>query len=118
MFPCKDKQGQCLDAVAKMKDSVSHTYIHGQHYVCHPNGPRPRHSLMKPDRVKALGRPFQKTTGLTAQLIREFRAPAGVKVAMRFDAYYLCSTVVKACPQQGSTLRPHSKQLWRRMRTM
>jgi hypothetical protein len=56
---------------------------------------------VKPEQATALGLPFQKTTELAAQLIREFRAPASVKVMVWFDAYDLCGTVVKACRQQG-----------------
>jgi hypothetical protein len=115
-----------MDAVAKMKDSVSDTSIHGHHYVCAilmgrdhviPWGIR---LYVKPEQAKALGLPFQKTTELAAQLIRECRAPAGVKVVVLFDADYLCGTVVQACRQQGchvaSTLKSHrslDKQGWK-----
>jgi hypothetical protein len=46
---------------------------------------------------------------LAAQLIREFTVPAGVKVRVLFDAYYLCPTVLKACREKrfrfASTLK-------------
>jgi hypothetical protein len=45
--------------------------------------------------------PFRKNTELAAQLIREFNAPAGVKVIVLFDAYYLCRAVVRGCHEQG-----------------
>ena len=122
----KAKRGQCMDAVAKMKDAVSDTYLYGHQDVCAilmgrdhviPWGIR---LYVKPEQAKALGLPFQKTTELAAQLIREFRAPAGIKVVVLFDAYYLCGTVVKACRQQGfhfaSTLKSNRslyKQGWK-----
>jgi hypothetical protein len=56
-----------------------------------------------------VGVPFRKTTELAVQLIREFNAPAGVKVRVLFDAYYLCHTVVTACREKrfrfASTLK-------------
>ena len=50
---------------------------------------------------RAHGRPYRKTTALAAELIRAFTPPAGVKVRVLFDAYYLCPTVTKACEAQG-----------------
>jgi DDE superfamily endonuclease len=103
----KAKRGQCMEAVAKMKDPVADTYIQGHQYVCAilvcrdqviPWGIR---LYAKPQHAKALGRPFRKTTELAAHLIREFKAPAGVQVMVLFDAYYLCHTVVQACRAQG-----------------
>jgi SRSO17 transposase len=99
----KAKRGPCMDAVAKLKDPVTDTYIQGPQYVCAilvcrdqviPWGIR---LYVKPQHAKALGLPFWKTTELAAQLIREFEAPRGVKVMALFDAYYLCHTVVQAC---------------------
>jgi hypothetical protein len=52
---------------------------------------------------------FRKTTELAAQLLREFEAPAGVKVMGLFDPYYLCRGVVQACRERhvqfASTLK-------------
>jgi SRSO17 transposase len=97
------KRGQHMEAVAKMKDPTTDTYIQGHQYVCAilvyrasviPFGIR---LYVKKSQCAALGVPFRKTTELAAQLIQEFKAPAGVKVLVLFDAYYLCHTVVKAC---------------------
>jgi SRSO17 transposase len=120
------KRGQTMDAVAKMKASVTDAYIRGHQYVCAilvcrtqviPWGIR---LYVKPEQAKALGRPFQKTTELAAQLIRAFTAPMGVKVIVLFDAYYLCPTAVKACRAQrfpfASTLKSNRhlfKQGWK-----
>jgi Transposase DDE domain len=108
-------RGQCMEAVAKMKDPVADTYIQGHQYVCAilvcrdhviPFGIR---LYVKKAQCAALGLPFWKTTELAAHLIQEFNPPAGVKVMVLFDAYYLCHTVVKACREKhfrfASTLK-------------
>jgi SRSO17 transposase len=122
----KAKRGKRMDAVAKMKDPTIAAYIRGHQYVCGvlvfrqhviPFGLR---LYVKKAQCAALDLPFRKTTALAAQLIREFQPPAGIKVMVLFDAYYLCRTVVKACREQGfhfaSTLKSNrrlSKQGWR-----
>jgi SRSO17 transposase len=122
----KAKRGKTMDAVAKMKDSTTDAYIRGHQYVCAilvcrdhviPFGIR---LYVKQAYCPALGLPFRKTTELAAQLIREFKAPPGVKVVVLFDAYYLCATVVKACREQrfhfASTLKSNRslfKQGWK-----
>jgi SRSO17 transposase len=122
----KAKRGKAMDAVAKMKDPTSDAYIRGHQYVCGillfrgqviPFGIR---LYVKKAQCAALERPFRKTTALAAQLIREFQAPAGVRVLVLFDAYYLCRTVVKACREQqfhfASTLKSNRslfKQGWK-----
>jgi SRSO17 transposase len=111
----KAKRGKHMDAVAKLKDPTLDAYIRGHQYVCGvllfrgqviPFGIR---LYVKKAQCAALELPFRKTTELAAQLIREFKAPAGVKVLVLFDAYYLCHTVVKACRTQkfhmASTLK-------------
>jgi hypothetical protein len=122
----KAKRGTQMDAVAKMKDSTTAAYIRGHQYVCAilvcrdhviPFGIR---LYVKQADCPALGLSFRKTTQLAAQLIREFKAPTGVKVVVLFDAYYLCATVVKACREQrfhfASTLKSNRrlfKQSWK-----
>jgi hypothetical protein len=122
----KAKRGKAMDAVAKMKDPTTEAYIRGHQYVCAilvdrdhviPLGIR---LYVKKTQCTAVGVPFQKTTHLAAHLIREFHAPAGVRVVVLFDAYYLCPTVVKACREKrfhfASTLKSHRslfKQGWK-----
>ncbi|HEX2065575.1 MAG TPA: transposase, partial [Candidatus Thermoplasmatota archaeon] len=111
----KAKRGKRMEAVTKMKDPTTGAYIRGHQYVCGtllfrehviPWGIR---LYVKKEACAASGVPFQKTTELAAQLIREFNAPTGVKVLVLFDAYYLCPTVVKACRERrfhfASTLK-------------
>jgi hypothetical protein len=121
----KAKRGKAMDAVAKMKDPTIDAYIRGHQYVCGILGFR-QHVIpygirlyVKKAHCPALGLPFRKTTEMAAQLIREFQPPAGIKVMVLFDAYYLCRTVVKACREQGfhfaSTLKSNRslrKQGW------
>jgi SRSO17 transposase len=40
---------------------------------------------------------YRKLTDMAAAMIKAFEAPAGVKVRVLFDAFYLCPTVTKAC---------------------
>jgi SRSO17 transposase len=109
------KRGKHMDAIAKMKDPTTAAYMRGHQYVCGtllfrqqviPWGIR---LYVKKEACAAVGVPFRKTTELAAQLIREFTVPAGVKVTVLFDAYYLCPTVLKACREQrfrfASTLK-------------
>jgi SRSO17 transposase len=46
---------------------------------------------------------YRKLTDMAAAMIRAFRAPAGVRVRVLFDAFYLCPTVTKACESKGFT---------------
>jgi len=121
------KRGKAMEAVAQMKAPTTDAYIRGQQYVCAilvyrdhvlPFGIR---LYVKKADCPSVGVPFHKTTELAAQLIRECTPPAGVKVMVWFDAYYLCPTVVKACREQhghfASTLKSNRslfKQGWKR----
>ena len=109
------KRGTHMDAVAKMKDPVTEGYVQGHQYICAilrfrnqviPYGIR---LYVKIEHCPALDLPFRKTTELAARLIREFKAPAGVKVMVLFDTYYLCRGVVQACRERhfhfASTLK-------------
>jgi SRSO17 transposase len=120
------KRGKAMDAIAKMKDPTIDSYIRGHQYVCAilvyrdhviPFGIR---LYVKKAPCSSVGVPFQKTTELAAQLIRECTPPAGAQVMVLFDAYYLCATVVKACREQhwhfASTLKSNRslfKQGWK-----
>jgi hypothetical protein len=104
-----------MDAVAQMKDPVTEGYLQGHQSGCAilrfrnqviPYGIR---RYVKQEHCPALDLPFRKTTELAAQLSREFEAPAGVKVMVQFDPYYLCRVVVQACRERhfhcASTLK-------------
>jgi hypothetical protein len=108
-------RGQHMDAVAEMKAPTRDAYLRGHPSVCGilvfrqqviPWGIR---LYVKQAHCGAVGVPFRETTALAAQRIRELQAPAGVKVMVLFDAYYLGHTVVKACREKhfhfASTLK-------------
>src|SRR5678809_324959 len=40
---------------------------------------------------------------MAAAMVKALDAPAGVKVRVLFDAFYLCPTVTKACESKGFT---------------
>jgi Transposase DDE domain len=122
----KAKRGRTMDAVAKMQDPPTATYILGHQdacaiLVCRDHGiPYGIRLYVKQAPCPALGLPFRKTAELAAQLLREFKVPTGVKVVVLFDAYYRCPTVVKACREQrfhfASTLKSNRslfKQGWK-----
>ena len=44
---------------------------------------------------------YRKLTDLAAEMILQFDAPAGLKVRVLFDAFYLCPQVVKAAEKRG-----------------
>ena len=110
-------RGQAMDAVAKMKDPTTDAYIWGHQDVwgtlrCRPHGiPWGIRLYVKQEAGAAVGVPFQKTTPLAAHLMREFNAPAGVRVVVWCDADDLCPTVVKACRDKrfpcASPLKSH-----------
>ena len=48
-------------------------------------------------------RRFRKLTEIAAEIVRSFTPPAGLKVRVLFDAFYLCPTVTAACESRGFT---------------
>jgi SRSO17 transposase len=103
----KEKRGKEMDAVSYIYDPVTQRAILGHQYVkaklkfrghVIPFGIR---LYVKEEDCPELELEFRKTTQLAAQLIREFEPPAGVRVRVLFDLYYLCYTVVKACRRKG-----------------
>lgn len=49
------------------------------------------------------GRAYRKTTQIAAEMIQGFAPPAGLKVRVLFDAFFLCPTVTRACDARGFT---------------
>ena len=63
-----------------------------------------RIDLWKPKtHCKDAGQSFRKSTFIAAEMIRAFEAPAGLKIRVLFDAFYLCPAVTKACETRGFT---------------
>jgi SRSO17 transposase len=103
----KLKRGKNMQAVSRMKDHVSGQYILGHQYVqavlrfaehTIPLGVR---LYVSKSESKKLGATFKKTTELAVELIESFIPPAGVKVIVLFDSYYLCKAVTAACKDKG-----------------
>jgi SRSO17 transposase len=46
---------------------------------------------------------YRKLTDMAAAMIRAFDAPAGIKVRVLFDAFYLCPKAARACEAKGFT---------------
>jgi SRSO17 transposase len=46
---------------------------------------------------------YRKLTDRAAAMVKAFAAPAGVKVRVLFDAFYLCPQVARACQAKGFT---------------
>ena len=111
-----------MDAVAKMQAPTTDADIRGHQDVCGTRRFR-QHVIpwglrlyVKTEACVSVGISFRNTTQLAAPLLREFNAPAGVKVVVWCDADDLCWTVVQACRGQrfhfASTLKSH-RTLWK-----
>ena len=99
----KDKRGTQMEAVGWLYDPVSGKKIKGHQYV---QAIISFHGVTIPFAVRLyvkhndcarLGMEFKKLTRLAAELIESFTPPAGLKVIVLFDSYYLCPAVVNAC---------------------
>lgn len=126
------KRGKQMEAVGYLHDPVSGRTVLGHQYVTAvikarghviPFGIR---LYVKKEHAKKKGAQgvkvaFRKLTELAADLIREFVPPAGVKVVVLFDSYYLCPKVVAACREQGfhyvSVLK-RNRNLWKNGRKL
>jgi SRSO17 transposase len=100
------KRGRTMDRLSKIWDHKRQRFVRG-HVVLFA-AVRFRGVVM-PLRLhlqKPKGRPgprYRKLTDLAAEMVRQFDAPAGLKVRVLFDAFYLCPQVVGACEARGFT---------------
>jgi hypothetical protein len=100
------KRGRKMAGLSKLWDHKEQRFIRGHLVVTAAIRYRGvvlpwRFEVWQP---KALaGRRYRKTTEIAATLIRDFPAPAGLKVRVLFDAFYLSPVVVRACAAQGFT---------------
>jgi SRSO17 transposase len=98
------KRGKKMARVSKIWDHKLQKFVHGHialfAAICFRGVVLPwRLHLQKPK-----GHPgprYRKLTDLAAQMIREFEPPAGVKVRVLFDAFYLSPVVTRACACKG-----------------
>lgn len=100
------KRGKKMAGISKLWDHVHECFAYGHTVVTAAILFR---GVVLPWRLelwqaeKTAGRKFRKLTQIAADLIREFSPPAGLKVRVLFDAFYLCPAVVRACESRGFT---------------
>ena len=98
------KRGRKMDRLSKIWDHKEQKFVHGHIVlfaaVCFRGVTMPlRLHLWKPKGQS--GPRYRKLTDLAAEMIKEFEVPAGLKVRVLFDAFYLSPVVVKACEKRG-----------------
>lgn len=98
------KRGKKMDRLSKIWDHKQQKFVHGHIVlfaaICFRGVVMPlRLHLWKPKGQS--GPRYRKLTDLAAEMIRQFDRPAGLKVRVLFDAFYLSPVVVKACEKQG-----------------
>ena len=101
------KRGRKMDLLSKIWDHKQQRFVRGHMVltaaVLFRGVVLPVHmELWKPKRA-AVGRSYRKIADMAADLIRVFRAPAGLRVRVLFDAYYLCPAVTGAAAERGFT---------------
>jgi hypothetical protein len=102
----KATRGKAMEAVATLKDPMTEGDSRGPQDVCarlvvrEPVIPWGIRLSVKPAHATALGLPFDTTTALAGQLLREGKAPVGVTVMVVCAADDRCHTVVPAGPEQ------------------
>jgi hypothetical protein len=100
------KRGKKMEGVCKLWDHTHQCFAYGHTVVTAAILFR---GVVLPWRLelweseKSAKRRFRKLTQIAADLIRQFTPPAGVKVRVLFDAFYLCPAVVRACESRGFT---------------
>ena len=100
------KRARTMDDVSKLWDHANQRFAHGHTVITAAIRFR---GVTLPWRLDVCrpkswaGTNYRKSTEITAELIREFQPPKGVKVRVLFDAYYLCAKVTNACVSQGFT---------------
>jgi SRSO17 transposase len=98
------KRGRKMDYLSKIWDHKQQRFVRGHIALVAAISFR---GVVLPWRVELWkprghgGGPYRKLTDMAAQLIKGFAAPAGLKVRVLFDAFYLCPTVTKACVSKG-----------------
>jgi SRSO17 transposase len=97
------KRGRKMERLSKIWDHKEQKFVHGHIVlfaaICFRGVVMPlRLHLWKPKGQS--GPRYRKLTDLAAQMIREFEVPAGLKVRVLFDAFYLSPVVVKACEKR------------------
>lgn len=98
------KRGRKMDWISKIWDHKQQKFVRGHIALAAAIVFRGvvipwRIELWKPK--GAGGGNYRKLTNMAAGMIKDFAAPAEMKVRVLFDAFYLCPTVTKACVARG-----------------
>jgi SRSO17 transposase len=100
------KRGSKMGWVSKIYDHKEHKFVKGHIVLTAAIAFR---GVVMPFRIelwKPKGHPgprYRKLTHMAAAMIKALEAPAGVKVRVLFDAFYLCPAVAKACESKAFT---------------
>ena len=100
------KRGRKMDLLSKMWDHKQQRFVRGHMVLTAAVLFR---GVVLPVRMelwkakKDAGRSYRKITDMAAGLIRAFRPPAGLRVRVLFDAFYLCPAVTRAAEERGFT---------------
>lgn len=100
------KRGSKMHWVTKIWDHKQQKFVRGHIIVTAAIAFRGVVLPWRIDLWKPKGHPgprYRKMTQMVADMITALAPPAGVKVRVLFDAFYLCPTVVKACENKGFT---------------
>lgn len=98
------KRGKKMALLSKIWDHTHQRYVRGHIVVTAAIMFRGvvlpwRFVLYKPR--KYANSSYRKLTEIAADIIDEFKPPAGLKVRVLFDAYYLCPKVTKSCDKHS-----------------
>lgn len=101
-----EKRGRKMDAVTKIYDHKTQRFVRGHIVVTAAIMFR---GVVMPWKIE-LWIPkdqsqgaYRKINQIAAEMINQFAPPAGLRVRVLFDAYYLAVNVVKACESRGFT---------------
>ncbi len=100
------KRGKKMDDVSKLWDHSNHRFANGHTVIfaaIHFRGITLPWRLQVWQAKKWAGRNYLKVNDIAATMIHAFEPPAGVKVRVLFDAFYLCANVTRACESRGFT---------------
>jgi hypothetical protein len=100
------KRGRKMGYVSKIWDHKQQRFVRGHVALFAAVAFRGVVLPWKVELWKPKGHPcprYRKLTDMAAAMVKAFVAPAGVKVRVLFDAFYLCPTVTKACEGNGFT---------------
>jgi SRSO17 transposase len=100
------KRGSKMGWVSKIYDHKEHKFVKGHIVLTAAIAFRGVVMPFRIDLWKPKGHPgprYRKLTNMAAAMIKALQVPAGVKVRVLFDAFYLCPVVARACESKAFT---------------